>query len=307
MAAPKAQKGGEGVRPDNFATRSAELHTEAGCLLARGGAVPWTGIAEHATAEGHFRAALAFRVSIFEEIQDLPGIDPDFVACRGNVALARINLARALALAGRAPDAAAEMAEAAAILRENVPGSHLHVETEVALAGLQNTVGGFERAGDLLGAHIAELEELAQGAAESGGGGGGGGAGAPGSAPEFLRTVQADLAAARGWARELLKNRGLALLEALPFAPSSFDKVVEGYKSLLAAGGRAAEEDLALVHAFAGLLLARPTGPPAEDVALAERLLHGALAVTPQAHADFADASFNLGVILHLKAVGAGK
>ena len=304
MAAPKAQKGGEGVRPDNFSTRSAELHTEAGCALARGQAVSWSGIEEFPTAEGHFRAALAFRVAIFEEIQDLPGVDPDWVACKGNVALARINLARCLEAAGRFSDAAAELAEAAAVLGEHVPGSHLHVETDVALSGLQNTLEAYERAGGLLEAHIEELEELVKGAAESrSGGGGGGGGGEKDAAADFLATVTSDLAEARQWARGLLKNRGLALLEALPFRPESFEAVLAGYKSLMAAGGKEAEGDLGLVHAFAGFLLARPTGPPAEDVELAARLLRGALAAASPAHPDFADASFNLGVIRHLKAV----
>ena len=287
------------MRPDNFASRSAELHTEAGCALARGDASVWTGIEELPTAEGHFRMALAFRQGIFEEIQDLPGMDPDWVACKGNVALARINLARSLQAAGRAPDAAAELGEAAAVLREHVPGSHLHVETEVALAGLLGTVEAQELAGALLEAHLAELEELVRGHAEGGGGGGGD------ADASFLQTVEADLVAARGWARELLKNRGLSLLEALPFHPEAFERVLAGYRALFATGaGAAAGEDLGLVHAFAGFLLARPTGPPAEDVALAERLLRGALAAPgAAAHPDAADASFNLGVIQHLKAV----
>jgi hypothetical protein len=301
MAAPKAQKGGEGVRPDNFASRSAELHTEAGCLLSRGEPVSWSGIKEHVTAEGHFRAALSFRESIFEEIRELPGVDPDWVACRGNVALARVNLARALSLAGKRGEAAAELAAAAAVFGENVPGSHLHVETEVALASLLSTVEAYERAGGLLEAHLAELEELETGEAESRGGGGGG-KGSP-VAADFLKTVQADLAEARGWARELLKNRGLALLEALPFSRASFDSVLAGYRGLLAAGGREAEGDLSLAHAFAGFLLARPTGPPAEDVSLAEEVLRRALAASPPSHPDVADASFNLGVITHLRAV----
>jgi len=88
-------------------------------------------------------------------------------------------------------------------------------------------------------------------------------------------------------------------------ASSSSSSMTPLRRTTFATGaGAAAGEDLGLVHAFAGFLLARPTGPPAEDVALAERLLRGALAAPgAAAHPDAADASFNLGVIQHLKAV----
>ena len=289
------------VRPDNYKCRAAEAHSEAAVCLSQGAEPPFTGLAA-LTVEGHLRAALALRESILLDIRDNAGMDPDIVACRGNVALAEINLARHLHGAGRvqgSDGAEAHYAVAADILEEAVPTAPVTVETAVALAGLRR--GEHERALRLVQAHEAQLSELLQGALEGEGAGGGS---SSGSAADFVRSVQADLAAARGWHDNVLRDWGLATLEALPWEAGGFEAVCARYRGLLEARGR--PRDFGAVHALAGFLLARATGPTRADWEEAEALYVEALQdPAARQHAAYADAEFNLGVICHFRALEA--
>ena len=292
------------VRPDSYKMCLAQAHSTAAACQSRGEPPPPTGLSDQ-PPEAHLRAALRLRQSILCDIAESAGMDPDIVACRGNVALAQVALGCHLQSQGseRSAEAVACYASALAILEEHLPTCSLTVELSVTLAGVQGGASAYGAAFARVEAYEAALQELLLGAADSAS------ASSSGKGAELVASLQADLATAVGWHDGLLKNYGLELLQQQqPGSSSSGDAAaayeahLQRYRALLR--GRGSPRQLALVHTLAGFLLARPgTGPTEADFTEAEGLYQSVLGQPGAAqHADFADASFNLGVILHLRA-----
>lgn len=277
------------IRADNFKTRSAELHTEIGVARTKGEDIPWTGLEYYPDPQGHFEKALELRQSILEDIQYNAGVDPDYVACRGNVALAHINLARYLHRTGQGEAAVGHYEKASAILVESVPTSTVTIETAVYLANLKDTPQDYLNAFNLVDAYDTQLRNIKAGEHPGGG---------P-DAQEFSLMLEEDMKVCAGWQEELLKNYGLCLLVSTPFDSPTFERLCAKYEAQVADG----TADFATVHAYASFLLAHPVSPNPKR---AGELYATVMGLPGSAsHPDYADASFNLGVIKHQEALQA--
>ena len=212
-------------------------------------------------------------------------MDPDIVACQGNVALAHINLARYLHRGGNREEAVKHYSAAALILEEAVPTSPITIENRVALASILDTLPEYAKAFHLVDVFYGELRMLKSGEHGSG----------P-AVQEFSNFLSQDLIKSRKWHDELLKNYTLCIISSAPFSEPAFQSVMDKYQALVDGGA----SDFSLIHTYCSFLLSHPTAP---DYKKAGRLYSSVVTDANREHPEFADASFNLGVIKHLEAL----